>query len=42
LLACKLPSGEFLDKLIRYETALEKKKEKKERTIKLLLQMKGK
>lgn len=39
LLACKLPSGEFLDKLIRYETALEKKKE---RIIKLLLRLKGK
>ena len=39
LLACKLPSREFADTLIRYETALEKKKEK---IIKLLLQLKGK
>jgi len=39
LLTCKLPSREFADTLIRYETALEKKKE---RIIKLLLQLKGK
>jgi hypothetical protein len=39
LLAYKLPSREFADTLIRYETALEKKKE---RIIKLLLQLKGK
>jgi hypothetical protein len=39
LLAYKLPCREFADTLIRYETALEKKKE---RIIKLLLQLKGK
>jgi len=39
LLAYKLPSGEFLDRLIRYETALEKKKEA---IIKRLLRLKGK
>lgn len=39
LLAYKLPPREFVDTLIRYETALEKKKE---RIIKLLLQLKGK
>ncbi len=39
LLAHKLPSREFVDNLIHYETAMEKKKE---RIIKLLLQLKGK
>ena len=39
LLAYKLPSREFADTLIRYETSLEKKKEK---IIKLLLLLKGK
>ena len=39
LLAHKLPSGQFLDALIRYETALEKKKEK---NIELLLKLKRK
>lgn len=39
LLAYKLPPREFVDTVIRYETALGKKKE---RIIKLLLQLKGK
>jgi hypothetical protein len=39
LLACNLPSREFVDKLIRYETALVNKKE---RAIKLLLRLQGK
>lgn len=39
LLACNLPSREFVDKLIRYETALANQKD---RAVKLLLKLQGK